>query len=67
MPEKLPFTARERQVLDMILDEKTSLEIASELGISPRTVEAHRKSLLNKTGAKNVVGLVKSVLSKTFF
>jgi DNA-binding CsgD family transcriptional regulator len=37
-------------------------EIASELGISPRTVEVHRASVMHKTGAGNVADLVRIVL-----
>ena len=56
------FTPRETQVLNMILEEKTSSQIAEELGISERTVETYRKSIYSKAGVKTVVGLVKHVL-----
>ena len=42
------LTGREREVLDQILSGLTSKEIARELSVSPRTVEAHRKNLLRK-------------------
>ncbi|MDW3192431.1 MAG: helix-turn-helix transcriptional regulator [Cytophagales bacterium] len=61
----IPFTPRESQILDMILDEKSSSIIASELGISQRTVETHRKSIYAKTGVKTVVGLVKFALARS--
>lgn len=60
----IAFTPRESEILDMILDEKSSSTIASELGISQRTVETHRKSIYTKTGVKTVVGLVKFALEK---
>lgn len=44
------LTGREREVLDQILSGLTSKETARELGVSPRTVEAHRKNLLRKLG-----------------
>ncbi len=53
------LTERERQVLHLIGEEKSSEEIASELSISRRTVETHRKHLLRKTNNKTVVGLLK--------
>ncbi|MEQ8905702.1 helix-turn-helix transcriptional regulator [Ekhidna sp.] len=55
----IPLTPREKQVLQLILDEKSGSVIAQELNISERTVETHRKSIYSKTGVKTVVGLVK--------
>lgn len=52
------FTKREQEVLQLICEQKTTNEIAEELGISPRTVEGHRNHLLIKTESKNVAGLV---------
>lgn len=49
---------REIEVLQLICDQKSSMEIADELQISPRTVDGHRNSLLAKTKSKNIVGLV---------
>lgn len=56
---QIDFTKRELEVLRLILDEKTTAEIAEELEISAFTVEGHRKNLLQKTNSKNVVGLIK--------
>ena len=61
------FTDRELDVLKLILDEKTTAEIANELDISPYTVEGHRKNLMQKTNAKNVVGLIKYSLNNNLF
>ncbi len=55
---KIPLTRREVEILKLICKEYTSSEIASQLYISPRTVEGHRKSLLAKTGVRNIAGLV---------
>ncbi len=52
------LSERELQVLDLICKEQTSKEIADTLYISIRTVEGHRRSLQEKTGAKNLAGLV---------
>jgi two-component system response regulator DctR len=52
------LTGREREVLDQILSGLTSKEIARELGVSPRTVEAHRKNLLHKLGIATVKALI---------
>ncbi|OJJ17111.1 DNA-binding response regulator [marine bacterium AO1-C] len=56
--DEVSITPREREVLALILKEYTTQEIADQLFVSIRTVETHRKNLLNKFGVKNVVGLV---------
>jgi len=53
------LTDRELEVLTLICDEYTNQEIAAKLFISVRTVDAHRRNLLQKTGAKNTAGLVR--------
>lgn len=52
------LSERELDVLRLICQEKTSKEIGDELFISARTVEGHRRRLQEKTGSKNIVGLV---------
>lgn len=52
------LTSREKEVLELIVKEHTNQEIAKKLYISTRTVDAHRRNLLQKTGAKNTAGLV---------
>ncbi len=51
------LTARERQVLDLILLARSNREIARELGIEERTVKAHVGRLMRKTGAENRIDL----------
>lgn len=53
------LTEREREVLGLILKEYTSHEIGEKLFISKKTVDHHRTHLLEKTGSKSTVGLVK--------
>jgi two-component system, NarL family, response regulator NreC len=52
------LTNREEEILRLICEQFTTDEIAEKLHISPKTVEGHRNNLLEKTGAKNVAGLV---------
>jgi len=52
------LTDREIKVLKLICKEYTANEIADELNLSPRTIEGYRTKLLDKTGAKNLAGLV---------
>lgn len=52
------LSKREFQILRMIAQEYSTKEIAKNLFISTRTVEAHRNTLYEKTESKNVIGLV---------
>ncbi|MDX1640306.1 MAG: response regulator transcription factor [Balneolaceae bacterium] len=58
-PETVHITDRELEILELIVQEYTNQEIAEKLFISSRTVDAHRRNLLQKTGARNTAGLVK--------
>jgi DNA-binding NarL/FixJ family response regulator len=56
------LTTRERDVLVGVARGQQNKEIASELGISVRTVESHRDSLMRKTGLRNVAALTRLAL-----
>jgi two-component system nitrate/nitrite response regulator NarL len=58
------LTARERQVLIGVARGQTNKEIAQELGISHRTVESHRESLMRKLDVYTVAGLTKVALEE---
>jgi DNA-binding NarL/FixJ family response regulator len=58
-PDPIHITDRELEILELIVKEFTNQEIAEKLFISSRTVDAHRRNLLQKTGARNTAGLVK--------
>jgi two-component system, NarL family, nitrate/nitrite response regulator NarL len=57
--DKGVLTTREEEILKLITKEFSSRQIAEILFISERTVETHRKNILKKTGATNLVGLIK--------
>jgi len=57
------LTARQRQIMDMVLAGKPSKIIASDLGISQRTVENHRSSIMKKTGSKSIPALARLALA----
>lgn len=61
------LTDRELEVLELITHEYTNQEIADELTISVRTVDAHRRNILQKTGAKNTAGLVRFAFENNLF
>ncbi|MDR6464875.1 response regulator transcription factor [Chryseobacterium sediminis] len=52
------LTKREKQILQMVAQGKTSNAIAEELFLSPLTVDTHRKNLLQKFQAKNSTELI---------
>ena len=61
-PALAQLSARERQVLVGVAQGRTNREIALELGISHRTVETHRESLMRKLGVRTVAGLTRLAL-----
>jgi DNA-binding NarL/FixJ family response regulator len=60
------LTDREKDVLKLLAEGKSSKEIASELFISIRTVEHHRASIAKRLNIKNKVDLVKYAISKGY-
>lgn len=57
------LSAREHDVLEQILAGARDKEAGRELGISPRTIETHRKSIMGKLGARNTAELLRIVFS----
>ena len=55
--EKL--SSREREILQLVAEGKTSLQIARKLSISPKTVDTYRSRLMHKIGVDDVAGLVR--------
>ena len=53
-----PLTLREREILKLLAENKSNQAIASELRISVRTVETHRRSIMQKISANSIVELV---------
>ncbi|MEA5257469.1 LuxR C-terminal-related transcriptional regulator [Arcicella aquatica] len=58
------FTRRERVILKMIVENKSSKEIASELFISHHTVNVHRKNILRKADVTTPIELVCKALQE---
>lgn len=55
------LTAREREVMEMLMEAKNTLQIAHQLGISPKTVEKHRAHIFDKLNIDNVPALIRLV------
>ena len=56
--EPIPFSRREKEIFDHLVQNMDSKEIASILCISEETVRSHRKHILNKSGCKNTLCLI---------
>ncbi len=57
-PRPGPLSAREREILQLLAENKSNKDIAKTLGISVRTVETHRRSVMQKLDANSIVELV---------
>lgn len=60
----IPLSDREIEVLKLIAQECTNSEIAERLFISIRTVDTHRRNIIEKLQVKNTAGLVKYAIEK---
>lgn len=56
------LSSREKQILQLIVNEMTTAEISDELHISVNTVETHRRNIMHKLGAKNIAGVVRMAI-----
>ncbi len=57
--DEIPLSKREREIMKLIAEERSNQEIAELLFISVRTVETHRKNIMQKLHTKSVIALVK--------
>ncbi len=65
-PQPEPLTLRERQVLKLIAEGKSSKEIAALLFISVRTVERHRANIREKLNLKKTADFIKYAIQKGY-
>jgi two-component system, NarL family, response regulator NreC len=59
-----PLSDRERQVLQLVAESKTSKEVATILGISVKTAESHRNHIMEKLDIHDVAGLVRYAIRR---
>lgn len=59
------LTPRQHEIMHMVLAGHPNKNIAADLGISQRTVESHRASIMKKTGSKSLPALARLVLAAT--
>jgi len=57
------LTARQRQIMELVLAGHPSKNIAADLGISQRTVENHRAAVMKKTGSHSLSELIRLALA----
>jgi DNA-binding NarL/FixJ family response regulator len=60
----IKFTKREVQILELLRQNKSNVEVSAFLGIRMRTVEGHRRNLMKKTASKNLAALITRALQK---
>ena len=53
------LTPKERHILQLLIEGKSAKQIALQLGVSVKTIEASRRHIMEKTGVDNLVGLTK--------
>lgn len=58
-----PLSHREIEVMKLLCEQYTNREIAEILKLSPRTIDTYRENLFVKTGAKNIVGIVRYAIN----
>lgn len=56
------LTAREREVLEALVNGETNAQAGLRLGLSHRTIEVHRRHIMRKLGARNAADLVRRVV-----
>ena len=61
------LTRREQEVLQLIVNEYTTKEIAEKLFISSCTAETHRLNIMHKLGVRNTAGLVREALRQELY
>lgn len=64
---KFKLSRRERQMLHMFFNGEGVSFIAEELGLSVKTIYAHRRNMMNKLGCKNRIDLYKLCLNNSCF
>lgn len=64
---KHSLTKREKEILQLIVEEHTTQEIANKLFISFCTVETHRLHLIQKMGVRNTAGLVREAVARNIY
>jgi len=60
-----PLTAREREIVQLLAEGKSNKEVATTLGVSIKTVDAHRANIMHKLNLHSVTDLVRYAIRNT--
>jgi DNA-binding NarL/FixJ family response regulator len=60
--ERQRITPRQRDVLKLVAQGKTTREIATQLGLSPRTIDTHRAELMQRLGVRDAIGMLREAV-----
>jgi DNA-binding NarL/FixJ family response regulator len=60
-----PLTAREREIAELVAQGRTNREIAEQLVLSARTIDAHLRNVYAKLGVRSRVELARTVASES--
>jgi DNA-binding NarL/FixJ family response regulator len=63
-PDPSMLTCREREILQLIAEGFSTREIGRRLGVSIKTVETHRRQVMEKAGARSIAGLTKFAIKE---
>jgi two-component system response regulator NreC len=63
-PDPSRLTCREREILQLIAEGFSTREIGRRLGVSIKTVETHRRQVMEKAGARSIAGLTKFAIKE---
>ena len=58
------LSKRELEILQNVLNGKSSKQISKDLGISPRTTDTHRKNIASKLGTSNAVDWIRLAIKQ---
>lgn len=65
-PSKNLLTDREKQVVELIVSEYSTVEIANHLYLSIETIKSHRRNIMAKLDARNVAGIVREAILREY-
>lgn len=58
------LSRREKEIIKMVVQERSTQEIADQLGLSTLTVETHRRNIMHKLDVRNMAGLVRYAMER---